>query len=223
MVHWERNLFYQRIATSIFKNPARLFVLGFGILILIGSILLSLPVATQSGEGLPYIDALFTSTSAVAVTGLVVVDTGTTFSLFGQIVIMLLIQVGGLGFMTMATLFSLILGRKITFRERVMIQESLNHATLEGIVKMVQRVLLYTFVIEGTGAILLFLYWLPSMGWERALLFGIFHSISSFNNAGLHRPHPIQRARSLASRFFSFSGICSLCLLIRSPCSWTAL
>lgn len=184
MVHWERNLFYQRIATSIFKNPARLFVLGFGILILIGSILLSLPVATRSGEGLPYIDALFTSTSAVAVTGLVVVDTGDTFSLFGQIVIMLLIQVGGLGFMTMATLFSLILGRKITFRERVMIQESLNHATLEGIVKMVQRVLLYTFVIEGTGAILLFLYWLPSMGWKKALLFGIFHSISSFNNAG---------------------------------------
>lgn len=180
----ENRLFYQRLAASIFRNPARLFVLGFGLLILIGSALLSLPIATQTGERLPYIDALFTATSAVAVTGLVVVDTGTTYSLFGQIVIMLLIQVGGLGFMTMATLFSLILGRKITFSERVIIQESLNHSTLEGIVKMVQRVLLYTFIIEGTGALLLFLRWWPSLGWERALFYGIFHAISSFNNAG---------------------------------------
>ncbi|WP_342665755.1 TrkH family potassium uptake protein [Thermicanus aegyptius] len=176
--------FLQKLAASTFRNPARLFVLGFGLLILLGSILLSLPISTASGKGLPYVDALFTATSAVCVTGLVVVDTGTTFSLFGKIVIMLLIQIGGLGFMTMATLFSLILGRKITFRERVIIQESFNHATLEGIVKLVQRVLLYTFVLEGIGALLLALYWLPSMGWKKALFFGIFHSISSFNNAG---------------------------------------
>ncbi|MBE3553826.1 MAG: Trk family potassium uptake protein [Thermicanus sp.] len=176
--------FFQKLAASAFRNPARIFVLGFGLLILLGSLLLSLPVSTASGKGLPFVDALFTATSAVCVTGLVVVDTGTTFSLFGKIVIMLLIQIGGLGFMTMATLFSLILGRKISFKERVIIQESLNHATLEGIVKLVQRVLLYTLVIEGIGAILLALYWLPSMGWEKALFFGIFHAVSSFNNAG---------------------------------------
>ncbi len=116
-------------------NPARMLVFGFLFLILIGTFLLSLPIATI-GDRLSLLDALFTATSAVCVTGLVVVDTGTTFTVFGQTVIMILIQMGGLGFMTAATLIFLVIGRKITLKERIVIQESLNQFDLQGVVRL---------------------------------------------------------------------------------------
>jgi trk system potassium uptake protein TrkH len=165
-------------------SPAQLFVIGFGSIILLGAFLLTLPIATVDGNGLHFVDALFTATSATCVTGLVVVDTGTTFTLFGQLTILSLIQVGGLGFMTFATLVALILGKKISLRQRLLIQESLNQLTIAGVVKLVRRVILFTIVFEATGALILTLHWLPEMGWSKALYFGIFHSVSNFNNAG---------------------------------------
>lgn len=143
-----------------------------------------LPVATKSGERTDFLTALFTATSATCVTGLVVVDTKTYWSVFGQIVIMLLIQVGGLGIMTMSTLFALILGRKITFKERLVMQEAFNTNSLGGIVKFAKYILMVSFLFESIGAIMLTLRFLPQMGLKKAVYYGLFHSISAFNNAG---------------------------------------
>ncbi|MHB8072863.1 TrkH family potassium uptake protein [Desulfosporosinus fructosivorans] len=165
-------------------TPARVLVFGFATVILLGALLLALPQATQDGLGLPFLNAVFTATSAVCVTGLVVVDTATTFTYFGQWVILLMIQVGGLGFMTFATLFAMILGKKITFKERLLLQEALNQVSVEGIVRLMKSVLQISFAIETMGALILTLRWYPDFGWSKALYYGIFHSVSAFNNAG---------------------------------------
>ena len=165
-------------------TPYRVLVSGFAAVILFGALLLTLPEATQDGLGLPFLNAAFTSTSAVCVTGLVVVDTATTFTLFGQWVILLLIQVGGLGFMTFATLFAMILGRKITLKERLLLQEALNQVSVEGIVRLAKSVLQISFAIEAIGTLILTLRWYSDFGWSKALYYGVFHSISAFNNAG---------------------------------------
>ncbi|MDI6813818.1 MAG: TrkH family potassium uptake protein [Desulfitobacteriaceae bacterium] len=165
-------------------TPARVLVLGFTAVILVGGLLLTLPLATRDGLGLSLLDALFTSTSAVCVTGLVVVDTLTTFTLFGQLTLLMLIQVGGLGFMTFATFFAILLGRKITLRERLLLQEALNQNSLAGIVRLAKHVVLYAFAIEALGALILALNWVKPLGWGRAIYYGIFHSVSAFNNAG---------------------------------------
>jgi trk system potassium uptake protein TrkH len=133
---------------------------------------------------MPFIDALFTSTSATAVTGLIVVNTSSFFSLFGQIVIMFLIQIGGLGFMTMSTLFALLIGKKITLKERLVIKQDLDQFQLSGIIKLVRYILLVTFVIEGIGAIILFLRLIVDYSPLKAIYLAVFHSISAFNNAG---------------------------------------
>ena len=165
-------------------TPSRVLVFGFAAVILFGALLLTLPQATQDGLGLPFLNAAFTATSAVCVTGLVVVDTGTTFSLFGQGVILFLIQVGGLGFMTFATLFAMILGKKITLKERLLLQEALNQISVEGIVRLTKSVLQISFAIEAIGALILTLRWYSDFGWSKALYYGVFHSVSAFNNAG---------------------------------------
>ncbi len=167
-----------------FLTPPRILVLGFAGLILLGALFLTLPAATMNGQGLNFLDALFTATSAVCVTGLVVVDTGTYFTTFGQVVILLLIQVGGLGFMTFATLFAIILGRKITLKERLLLQEALNQVSLEGIVRLAKYVIQISFVIEFLGALILTVRWSMDMGWGQAVYFGVFHAVSAFNNAG---------------------------------------
>lgn len=185
MVTQENGRKKKKISLSISSfSPAQLFVIGFAAIIFIGAFLLTLPIATQDGKGTHFVNALFTATSATCVTGLVVVDTATTFSTFGEIVILSLIQVGGLGFMTFATLFTIILGKKVSFRHRLLIQESLNQISLEGIVRLVKRILLFTFVFEGLGALILGLYWTPKFGFARAMYYGVFHSVSNFNNAG---------------------------------------
>lgn len=141
---------------SIFLQltPPQILVSGFVVIILTGAFLLTLPLASNDGVPLNFINALFTATSAVCVTGLVVVDTGTQFSLFGQIVILMLIQIGGLGFMTMATLVALMLKKRISLRERLILQEAMNQPNMEGIVRLIRRVLLYSFTIESTAALL---------------------------------------------------------------------
>jgi trk system potassium uptake protein TrkH len=165
-------------------DPPKILVIGFASIIILGAILLTLPVATTNGHGLSLLNALFTATSATCVTGLVVVDTGTTFTLFGQIVILALIQIGGLGFMTFATLFAFLLGKKISLKERMLLQESLNNLSMEGIVRLARRILIFTAVIEVGGAVLLSIRFSFDMPVGKAIYYGIFHSISNFNNAG---------------------------------------
>lgn len=165
-------------------SPPQILVLGFAAIIFIGTALLMLPISTSTGEPLEFIDALFTSTSATCVTGLVVVDTGTTFSSFGEIVIMLLIQIGGLGFMTMATLFALALKRRISLKDRLILQEAMNQSSMEGIVRLIRRVLLYSLIIEACGALILSIRWAFDMPIGQAIYYGVFHAVTMFNNAG---------------------------------------
>lgn len=165
-------------------SPPQILVLGFAAIIFIGTALLMLPISTSTGEPLEFIDALFTSTSATCVTGLVVVDTGTTFSSFGEVVIMMLIQIGGLGFMTMATLFALALKRRLSLKDRLILQEAMNQSSMEGIVRLIRRVLLYSLIIEACGAIILSIRWAFDMPIGQAIYYGVFHAVTMFNNAG---------------------------------------
>lgn len=165
-------------------NPSQTIIAGFALIILAGAILLSLPSASADGRPTPFLTALFTATSATCVTGLVVVDTADHYSLFGQLVIMFLIQVGGLGYMTVATLMAIAIGRRIGLRERLVLQEAHNLYSVGGIVRFTRNVILMTMAIEGAGAILLAARWVPEFGWGRGVYYGVFHSISAFNNAG---------------------------------------
>lgn len=165
-------------------SPTQVLAIGFASIILIGGILLSLPVASANGQSIGFINSLFEATSAVCVTGLVVVDTGTDLSLFGQIVIITLIQIGGLGFMTAASLIFLALGKRITLRERLVMQEALNQFNLEGLVRLTKNVIGVTFIIEGIGALLLSTRFIPLYGFKKGLYYSIFHAISAFCNAG---------------------------------------
>ena len=165
-------------------SPTQLLVTGFAVIIFIGTILLNLPISTSDGQSIGIVNALFTATSAVCVTGLVVVDTGTRLSFFGQVVVISLIQAGGLGFMTMATMIFLLMGKRITLRERLVIQEALNQFTLEGVVRLTRNILIVTLLIEGAGASLLAIRFIPLYGWRTGLYYSVFHSISAFCNAG---------------------------------------
>ena len=175
-----QRLHFTRIAVS----PAQTILLGFASIILVGGLLLSLPVASADGRPTPLLDALFTATSAVCVAGLVVLDTATHFSLFGQLVILLLVQVGGFGYMTSAMLLALLVGRRIGLRERLVRHESFNLYALGGVVRFTGIVILATLAIEGVGALLLAARWIPEVGVPRGIYWGIFHAISAFNNAG---------------------------------------
>lgn len=161
-----------------------LIALGFLILITIGSVLLSLPLASRDGVGVRLLDAAFTATSASCVTGLVVLDTYAQWSLFGQIVILALIQIGGLGFMTVITMFSLFLRRKIGLTERTLMRESINTMYVGGIVRLTKRILLGTLIFELAGAALLAFRFVPVFGWGDGLFNALFHSVSAFCNAG---------------------------------------
>lgn len=163
---------------------SQISAISFMSIILIGALLLTLPISSRSGEATPFIDALFTSASATCVTGLVVYDTYTHFSLFGQIVILSLIQIGGLGFMIIATLFSLMLKRKIGLKERGMLQESVSTIHIGGIVRLTKHILFGTVIFEAIGAIILALRFYPDMGLKQGLYNGVFLSISAFCNAG---------------------------------------
>lgn len=174
-----------KLSWNVLKwSPPRILVSGFALIILLGAILLSMPFASASGQRLPFLDALFTATSATCVTGLVVVDTGTYFSVPGQIVLMCLFQLGGLGFMTMATLIALVLRKRISLRERLLLQEAMNQTSMEGIVRLIRRVLIYSITIELIGAALFSFRFAFDMPLGKALFFGAFHAVSLFNNAG---------------------------------------
>lgn len=175
------------IRKKLFKdklNPPQVLALGFLSLILIGSVLLNLPIASTSGSPIGYVNSLFTSASAVCVTGLTVLNTAKDFTPFGQVVIITLIQFGGLGIMTLATVGYIIMGKKISFKERLMIKEQLNTESIQGIVKLMKKVIGYTLFLELMGSLLLALRFVPMFGLEKGLGFSIFHSISAYCNAG---------------------------------------
>lgn len=158
--------------------------IGFALLILLGAFLLMLPVSSVSGEWTPFTNALFTSTSATCVTGLIVYDTFSHWSLFGQITIISLIQIGGLGFMTVITMFSFLLKRRIGLRERRLLMESSGSLELKGVIRMIRKILFGTFLSETVGAVLLSLRFIPKMGFLRGAYYAVFHSVSAFCNAG---------------------------------------
>lgn len=162
----------------------QILALGFIFVILVGALILTLPISTTSGERTNFLDALFTATSAVCVTGLIVVDTGTYWNMFGQTLIMILIEIGGLGFMSFTTLIAIILGKKITLRERLILQDAMNTFNIQGLVKMVKYVLVFTVTVQFFGTLLFSTQFIPEYGLGRGLFYSIFHSISAFCNAG---------------------------------------
>ena len=165
-------------------SPPQVLAVSFGVLILLGTVLLSLPVSSTSGAGLAPVDALFTSTSAVCVTGLIVVDTSGALSLFGQLVVLVLIQAGGLGFMTLSTVVAVALGRRMSITDRLALKEALNLDSMEGLVRFALTIFRVTAAFELAGAVLLAWRWWGELGPARAAYAGLFHSVSAFNNAG---------------------------------------
>lgn len=163
---------------------SRTISLGFLAVITVGTLLLMLPFSLSDGSWSPFITALFTSTSAVCVTGLVVEDTGTFYSPFGQLVILLLIQVGGLGYMTVTTFLLILLGRRFGLREKLAIQQSLDIPGMSGSVRLVQSIIAMTIIFELTGAFCLLPVFLQDHSFGESLWLSVFHSISAFNNAG---------------------------------------
>ena len=171
-------MFFRRI------RPGQLIVLVFLGIILLGAGLLCLPAAARSGRPTPFLTSLFTATSATCVTGLIRVDTGTHWAMFGQVVILLLIQIGGLGFRSLAGRFFFALRRRRGLRQRMVLAQALGSDTYSGIVSLVRNILRGTAAVEGVGALILFFRFLPEFGFGRALWYGVFHSVSAFCNAG---------------------------------------
>jgi len=165
-------------------SPNQSIALGFLSIILAGALLLMLPIANRGGEGLPFLDSLFTAASATCVTGLVVADTWTQFSLLGQVILLVLIQVGGLGYMTMVLMASLLLKRKVGLRQRTVMAESVSAQRLSDALTLLRYILGGTAAIEGAGAALLALRFVPELGFARGIWYAVFHSVSAFCNAG---------------------------------------
>lgn len=170
---------------SRFKlSSSQIILLSFLLAILVGSVLLALPISSATGESIAYIDALFTATTATCVTGLVTLPTVTTWSIFGQVVILILIQIGGLGIITIMSAFMILIHRKMGIGERLLIQDAFNLNTLSGLIVFVKKVLLGTFAVEGIGALLYMLVFVPEFG-AKGIWISVFNSISAFCNAGI--------------------------------------
>ena len=165
-------------------STTHMIMLSFLVVILAGSLLLSLPVSSASGKAVPYLDALFTATTATCVTGLVTLPTVTTWSVFGQAVILVLIQVGGLGVITIVSALMILLHKRMGIGDRLLLQDAFNLNSLSGIVRFVKRVLLGTFLVEGIGALLYMIVFVPEFG-PRGIWISVFTSISAFCNAGI--------------------------------------
>ena len=165
-------------------STTQIIMLSFLITIFLGSILLSLPVSSADGKGVPYLDALFTATTATCVTGLVTLPTATTWSIFGQVVILILIQVGGLGVITIVSALMILLNRRMGIGDRLLLQDAFNLNSLSGIVRFVKRVLWGTLLVEGIGALLYMCVFIPEFG-AKGIWISVFTAISAFCNAGI--------------------------------------
>ncbi len=164
-------------------SAMKLILCGYIVIILLGTLILSLPTAARNGVPTPFSDSLFTATSATCVTGLIRFDTFSHWSTFGQVTILCLIQIGGIGFMTVALVVMMLTGKKIGLFERSLMQDSISAPELGGIVRMTRFIICGTFLIEGVGAVLLAVYYVPAYG-AKGLFFSLFHSISAFCNGG---------------------------------------
>ena len=169
---------------KILLSTTQIILLSFLATILVGSVFLSLPISSASGEAVPYLDALFTATTSTCVTGLVTLPTVSSWSVFGQIVILLLIQIGGLGLITIMSGLMLMLNRKMGLGDRLLIQDAFNLNTMSGLSNFVKNVLRGTFIIEGIGALLYMLVFVPEFG-ARGIWISVFNSVSAFCNAGI--------------------------------------
>ena len=169
---------------NIKMTNTRLIALSFAAVILAGTLLLCTPWASAEGQWTPFVDALFTATTSTCVTGLVVYDTATHWSFFGQVVILTLIQVGGIGFMTLMTLISFFVHHKVSLHQRQMLLQSVGSLQMSGVMSSFRQILLGTFVVEGVGAALLSLRFYPAFG-KRGIWYAVFHSVSAFCNAGI--------------------------------------
>lgn len=165
-------------------KPTQVMMIGFALLIFLGSLILTLPAASSNHQSVGFINAFFTATSAVCVTGLAVVNTAASWSILGKIVILILIQVGGLGFMSLTAILFIIIGRRIGLRERLLIQESLNQSNISGLVRLTKKIVQGTLIVEGIGAVFLAFSFVPIYGLGKGIALSIFHSISAFCNAG---------------------------------------
>ena len=165
-------------------STTQLIMLSFLCIILLGSVLLSLPISTREGKAVSYLDALFTATTSACVTGLVTVPTVTTWSAFGQIVILLLIQIGGLGVITIVSAVMILLNKRMGIGDRLLLQDAFNLNSLSGIIRFVKRVMVGTFLVEGIGALLYMTVFVPAFGWK-GIWISVFTAISAFCNAGI--------------------------------------
>ncbi|BAZ41715.1 TrkH family potassium uptake protein [Calothrix sp. NIES-4101] len=177
-ITWDNFIFDQNMTVS------RTICLGFLAVIAVGTILLMMPFSTSSGEWNNLVVALFTSTSAVCVTGLSVVDPGTYFSFWGELFIALLAQIGGLGYMTTTTFLILLIGKKFDMRQKIAIQQALDRPGMSGSAQIIRSIIATTLIFEITGILLLIPAFVPQYGWSKGLWFAIFHSINAWNNAG---------------------------------------
>ena len=159
--------------------------LSFLITILIGSLLLMLPISSANGTSTPFLTSLFTATTSVCVTGLVVENTFEYFSTFGHVIILTLIQIGGLGIITFSTSVMMLLHKKVSLKDRLLLQDAFNLSTMSGLVRFVKKVIFGTFLIESFGAFLYCFTFIPEFGLKRGLWISVFNSISAFCNAGI--------------------------------------
>lgn len=173
-----------KVVKSTF-NTNNIVVYGFLIVLLVGTLLLMLPISTASGKGTDFITALFTATTSLCVTGLVVVPTYAYWSLFGKIIILILIQLGGLGIISFTVGFLMIIGKKISLKERKVIQESYGLDSAQGVIKVLRKVFALTFKIEGIGAVIFAFQFIPEYGLVKGIWYSVFHAVSAFCNAGI--------------------------------------
>ena len=183
----ERRARRERRARDQLAHPARLIAFGFGFAVLTGTALLMLPIATAAGERPNFVDALFTATSATCVTGLAVVDTGAHWSTFGEVVIMFMMQLGGLGIMTMATIVALVVSRRLGLRARLLAQAETKTLRLQDVRRVLLAIVLYSLTVEAIVMVILTVRFAThyDMSWGRAAYDGLFHAVSAFNSGGL--------------------------------------
>lgn len=198
-MRWEKEMKVKKIKHR--RSNTRMIAIGFALLILIGALLLTLPIAVKSGKP-DFLVSLFTATSASCVTGLVVADTYQNWTIFGQIVIICLIQIGGIGFMSIGAYIAILLKKKIGLKQRETLQESVNSMEIAGVVRLTKHIIQGTIVFESVGALLLATRFIPEFGWAKGIYYSIFHSISAFCNAGFD----LMGTREAYSSFVSFEG-----------------
>ncbi|PQD96799.1 Ktr system potassium transporter B [Pradoshia eiseniae] len=172
----------QRKRKMINLTPPQVLALGFALVILLGTLLLKMPISTKAE--ITWMEAFFTAASATTVTGLSVIDIGTTLSVFGECVMIVMIQIGGLGLMTFAIFTLILLGKRIGLKERLLMQESFNQTSIGGVIRLVKILFIFTLAVELAGTAILSLKWIPEYGAVRGLFYSLFHSVSAFNNAG---------------------------------------